>query len=72
MLEVLHREPEHLQCYFLLCLLVGCRRTEAIAIKWVDLDFLNGRWHKPHTKTDRAQTVPVPLALMKRIGALPQ
>jgi integrase len=72
LMEVLCRESEQTQCYFLLCLMVGCRRMEAITIQWVDLDFLNGRWHKPHTKTDRAQTVPVPLALLKRIEALPK
>jgi integrase len=72
LMEVLHRESEQTQCYFLLCLMVGCRRTEAITIKWQDLDFINGRWHKPHTKTDRAQTVPVPLALLKRIEVLPK
>lgn len=72
LMEVLQRETEQLQCYFLLCLMVGCRRTEAITIQWVDLDFLNGRWHKPHTKTDRAQTVPVPRALLTRIEALPR
>lgn len=72
LMSVLQREPEHLQCYFLLCLMVGCRRTEAITIRWVDLDCLNSRWHKPHTKTDRAQTVPVPRVLLTRIEALPR
>lgn len=72
LMAVLQRESEHLQCYFLLCLMVGCRRTEAITIKWQDLDFVTGRWHKPHTKTDRAQTIPVPLALLKRIEVLPK
>jgi integrase len=52
--------------------MVGCRRTEGISVKWQDLDFINGRWHKPHTKTDRAQTVPLPLALLRRIEALPK
>lgn len=70
LMAVLQREPEEVQCYFLLCLMVGCRRTEGLTVKWQDLDFINGRWHKPHTKTDRAQTVPVPMALLKRIEAL--
>jgi integrase len=72
LMAVLQRESEHLQCYFLLCLMVGCRRTEAIMLRWVDLDFVNSRWHKPHTKTDRAQTLAVPVALLKRIEAFPR
>lgn len=72
LMAVLQRESEYLQCYFLLCLMVGCRRTEAITLKWVDLDFTNSRWHKPHTKTDRAQTLPIPMVLLKRIEALPR
>ena len=72
LMEVLQWESEQMQVYFLLCLLVGCRRTEAITIQWSHLDFVNGRWHKPHTKTDRAQTVPVPRALLQRIEALPR
>ena len=72
LMEVLQREPEQVQCYFLLCLMVGCRRTEGLTMRWEDLDFINNRWTKPHTKTDRAQTVPVPLALLHRIEALPR
>jgi integrase len=72
LMAVLQREAEHLQCYFLLCLMVGCRRTEAITIMWVDLDFINSRWHKRHTKTGRAQVIPIPTTLMKRIEALPR
>ena len=39
-------------------------------MRWRDLDTLNGLWHKPHTKTDRAQTVPIPLMLLRRLTAL--
>jgi integrase len=72
LLAALRREPEDTQCYFLLCLLVGCRRTEGLTLRWHDLDFINGLWHKTHTKTDRAQTVPVPLMLLHRLEALPK
>lgn len=72
LMEALHQESEIVQCYFLLCLLVGCRRTEALTLRWQDLDFVHGLWHKPHTKSDRAQTVPIPHVLLKRLDALPR
>lgn len=72
LMTVLKEQPEDIQCYFLLCLMVGCRRTEGLSMRWQDLDVVNSRWHKPHTKTDRAQTVPVPRALLQRIAALPR
>jgi integrase len=72
LMAVLQREPEQLQCDFLLCLLFGCRWTEAITVKWQEINFISGHWYKPHTKTDRAQTVPVPMALLKRLEALPR
>jgi integrase len=72
LMAVLATQPEEVQCYFLLCLLVGCRRTEALTLRWTDLDFMTGLWHKTHTKSDRAQTVPIPLTLLRRIEALPR
>jgi integrase len=72
LMAALQREHEETQCYFLLCLLVGCRRTEGLTLRWQDLDLITGLWHKLHTKTDRAQTVPVPLALLRRLNALPR
>jgi len=41
-------------------------------MRWCDVNLDSGRWHKPHTKTDRAQTVPIPMALLTRINALPR
>lgn len=68
----LKREDEATQCYFLLCLLVGCRRTEGLTMQWNDLDVESGVWNKPKTKTGIPHTVPVPLSLMSRIAALPR
>lgn len=70
LLTALQYWPDRTQCYFLLCLLVGCRRNEALTMKWVDLDVVNGLWHKSHTKSHRAQTVPIPRALLARLLAL--
>lgn len=63
---------EDTQCFFLLCLLVGCRRGEALSMKWVDLDGDRRVWRKPLTKTKRTHLVPVPLALLERLLALPR
>lgn len=71
LLASLRREREDVQCFFLLCLLVGCRRGEALTLRWADLDITGGVWHKPRTKTGLPHTVPIPLTLLARLVALP-
>lgn len=68
----LMREDEAIQCFFLLCLLVGCRKGEAMSLQWTDLDGDRKVWRKPMTKTRRSHLVPVPLALLERLLALPR
>lgn len=75
-MAALKARDEVTQCYFLLCLFVACRRSEGLTMRWADLDIQNGRWHKPLTKgkrttRGRGQNVPIPLALMNRLAALP-
>lgn len=77
LMAALKEQEEVTQCYFLLCLLVACRRSEGLTLRWCDLDVPHCRWHKPRTKTSRrntrrGQNVPVPFALMARISALPR
>ena len=72
LMAVLQREREDIQCFFLLCLLCGCRRSEGLTLKWVDLDIEGALWHKSRTKTGFAHTIPIPLALLERIDALPR
>jgi integrase len=72
LMAVLQRERLDIQCFFLLCLLVGCRRTEGLTLKWVDLDLDGGLWHKSRTKTGFAHTIPIPLSLLQRLDALPR
>jgi integrase len=71
LVKVLNTEPEDVQCYYLLCLLVGCRKSEALTIKWTDIDFHRGVWHKGHTKTRVKHAVPIPSNLLERIRNLP-
>jgi integrase len=66
------REHEQTQAYFLLCLLTGCRRNEALDLKWTDINFASGMWRKAHTKTRRPQLVPIPVTLLNRLAALPR
>ncbi len=71
LMKVLSRESEDIQCYFLLCLLVGCRKSEALNLKWTDLDLHKGAWNKSRTKTRINHLVPIPRVLLDRIKALP-
>ena len=64
LMQSLKRENEMTLCYFLLCLLVGCRRTEGLT--------MTGKTLKLRTKTGTPHTVPVPSALMARLAALPK
>ena len=72
LMAVLQREREDIQCFFLLCLLVGCRRTEGLTLKWADLDIAGALWHKSKTKTGFAHTIPIPRSLLERLDALPR
>jgi integrase len=72
LMAVLQGEREDIQCFFLLCLLVGCRRSEGLTLKWTDLDIAGALWHKSKTKTGFAHTIPIPLSLLERLDALPR
>ena len=72
LMAVLQGEREDIQCFFLLCLLVGCRRSEGLTLKWADLDIAGALWHKSKTKTGFAHTIPIPLSLLERLDALPR
>ena len=74
-------EPMEYQLIFLLCLTVGCRPGEAVAMTWRDVKFWQepdaqgvlvwrGRWSKPTTKTDLPHTIPIPSDLAERFQQL--
>ena len=53
---------EHTQCkeFFLFCLYTGCRRSEALKVKWTDVDFVNNTLRIRGTKTDFSErTIPL-------------
>ncbi|MDZ4733674.1 MAG: site-specific integrase [Nitrospirota bacterium] len=72
LLESLALESLPVQCFFLLCLLCGCRGGEARAMKWADLNLTQGLWSKPTTKTGQPHQVPLPPALTAMLCTFPQ
>ena len=71
-LESLALEAIPVQTFFLTCLLTGCRGGEARAMKWADLNLLQGLWSKPTTKTGTPHQVPLPQALVAMLCSFPQ
>lgn len=71
-LDSLLMEPDHIQAFFLLCLLCACRSGEARSMKWADVDLTKNLWHKPMTKTGTPHTVPLPDEIAGRLKALPR
>ena len=51
---------ERLEDFYLFCLYTGCRRSEALAVKWDDIDFEKNLIHIHGTKTELSDRV-VPL-----------
>ena len=61
--------PVH--AFFLTCLLTGCRGGEARAMRWEDVNLIQGIWSKPTTKTGTRHQVPLPPALVDMLRTIP-
>lgn len=72
LLESLALEPVPIQCFFLLCLLCGCRSGEARRMRWADVNMTQATWSKPTTKTGKPHLVPVPPAVVAMLQAIPR
>ncbi len=60
-LEALSAEPnKYWQAYFLLCLLLGPRRSELLSARWADVDLKQRQWSIPTTKAGRSHLLPLP------------
>jgi integrase len=60
-LEGLSAEPnKYWQAYFLLCLLLGPRRSELLSARWADVDLKQRQWSIPTTKSGRSHLLPLP------------
>jgi integrase len=61
--EVLATHPEKISASAIrLMLLTGCRRGEALAAKWTELDLDAGVWVKPSTNTKQKRAHRIPLS----------
>ena len=72
LLESLAVERISIQTFVLTYLLTGCRGGEARAMKWQDLNLLQGLWSKPTTKTGTPHQVPLPPALVGMLCSFPR
>ena len=50
-----------LAIYYKFCMFTGCRREEALKVKWTDIDFENKVLHLPGTKTSKSDRL-IPLS----------
>lgn len=60
------------RAFFTIMLTTGARPGEVRTMRWKDLDFGTGLWHKPSTKTGRPQFTPLPKQTIALIQALPR
>jgi integrase len=57
-----------LRDYFLVCLFVGARKSNVLAMRWDEIDFGTGLWRIPTTKSGKPVVVPLvgPISLPKK------
>lgn len=61
-----------LETYYLFCLYTGCRRSEALNVKWGDVDFEKNLIYVHGTKTEKSERiVPLFLTLKDELLAYP-
>ncbi len=60
------------RAYLLLLLLTGARRSEALAMRWQDVDWPSRIWRKPHTKNGASHHVPLPVQVVEVLQQLPR
>lgn len=66
-------ERHRLKNYYTFCLLTGCRRSEALAVLWSDIDLEKNQLHIPGTKTDLSDRyIPLYPELKKLLDAIPR
>jgi integrase len=69
---VLALDSEHARTYLQLVLLTGLRRSEALGLKWRDVDLVGRTLTVRATKNHRDHTLPLPGYLTALLGRLPR
>ncbi len=57
---------------FLVALLTGARRNEVLTMQWTDVNFEQGTWRIPETKSGRVHLLPLPRPVLTHLLALPR
>jgi integrase len=60
------------RAYLLLLFLTGARRSEALVMRWQDVEWTTRLWRKPHTKNGTAHSVPLPVQAVELLKQLPR
>lgn len=69
---VLDSKPDKVRIFFTFLFLTGCRRDEARTMQWSEVDYVNGLWHKRHTKNGKRHLLPLSPESLALLRALPQ
>ncbi|MGH7180889.1 MAG: tyrosine-type recombinase/integrase [Nitrospiraceae bacterium] len=60
------------RAYLLLLLLTGARLSEALAMRWQDVEWTSRIWRKPHTKNGTSHHAPLPVQVVEVLQQLPR
>ncbi|MFZ1935331.1 MAG: site-specific integrase [Thermoguttaceae bacterium] len=61
-----------LRDYFLVCLFVGARKSNVLAMRWEEIDFATGLWRIPTTKSGQPVVVPLVGPVLRLLEARKQ
>jgi len=69
--EAIREEPnEYWRTYFPLVLILGTRKSELLAIRWIDVDLEQRTLRLPMTKAGRSHILPLPSPVVEIIASL--
>lgn len=71
-MEGLPHLPDKPRAFLLLVLFTGCRRGEALKMRWTDVDHASRLWRKARTKNGSTHNVPLPIQVMEALSTLPR
>ena len=70
--SALLEEPDwRWRAYFPLALMLGTRKSELLAMRWIDIDLIARTWRIPETKTGNSHLLPLPGPALAILQSLP-